>query len=107
MLAPRATPGCAPARTSWSERQFPLSSVQDLVCDWQQAASDVLVAVGRRFISMVMEELLHGLQPGILPHYFVVRTLANLSVSNGRWRLGLDSDRPGRLCLGSLAPTPS
>ncbi|KAM5211018.1 maestro heat-like repeat-containing protein family member 1 isoform 8-T16 [Hipposideros larvatus] len=59
-----------------------MTKVKDLVCDWQQAASDVLVAVGRRFISMVMEELLHGLQPGILPHYFVVRTLANLSVSN-------------------------
>lgn len=59
-----------------------MTKAKDLVCDWQQAASDVLVAVGTRFVSSVMEELLHGLQPGVLPHYFVVRTLANLSVSN-------------------------
>lgn len=59
--------------------------VQDLVWDWQQAASNVLVAVGKQFISTVMEEMLSKLQPGALPHYFVVRTLANLSVCNGRW----------------------
>lgn len=79
----------APARSPGPRGQPTLSRVQDVVCDWQQAASDVLVAVGRRFVSQVMEEMLHGLQPGVLPHYFVVRTLANLSVSNGGWRLGL------------------
>ncbi|KAF5917224.1 hypothetical protein HPG69_006032, partial [Diceros bicornis minor] len=55
---------------------------QELVCDWQQAASNVLVAVGKRFIGRVMEEMLSKFQPGVLPHYFVVQTLANLSVSN-------------------------
>lgn len=64
--------------------------MQDLVCDWQQAASSVLVAVGKRFVGMVMEEMLGKFQPGVLPHCFVVQTLANLSISNGRWRLGLD-----------------
>ncbi|KAG8515439.1 Maestro heat-like repeat-containing protein family member 1 [Galemys pyrenaicus] len=56
--------------------------VQELVSDWQQAASSVLVAVGRRFVGLVMEELLTRFQPGALPHCFVVRTLADLSVSN-------------------------
>lgn len=60
--------------------------MQELVCDWQQAASNVLVALGKRFVGKVMEEMLSKFQPGILPHYFVVQTLANLSVSNGRWR---------------------
>lgn len=60
--------------------------VQDLVWDWQQAASGVLVAVGRQFISKVMEELLRKLHPGTLPHCAVLHTLASLSVANGRWR---------------------
>lgn len=59
-----------------------MTKAKDLVCDGQQAASGVLVAVGKRFVGMVMEELLSKVQPGILPHCFVVQTLANLSVSN-------------------------
>uniref|UniRef100_A0A8D0FCH4 Maestro heat like repeat family member 1 n=1 Tax=Strix occidentalis caurina TaxID=311401 RepID=A0A8D0FCH4_STROC len=53
-----------------------------VIRDWQQAASNVLVAVGQRFINKVMEEVLTKFQPGILPHYFVMQTFANLSVSN-------------------------
>lgn len=41
------------------------------------------MAVGQRFINKVMEEVLTKFQPGILPHYFVMQTFANLSVSNG------------------------
>ncbi|NWU16129.1 MROH1 protein, partial [Cephalopterus ornatus] len=59
----------------------PLS--QDVIWEWQQAASNVLVAVGQRFINKVMKEVLTKFQPGILPHYFVLQTFANLSVSNG------------------------
>ncbi|KAB0396465.1 hypothetical protein E2I00_012109 [Balaenoptera physalus] len=68
----------------------------ELVCDWQQAASNVLVAVGKRFISSVMEEMLSKFQPGVLPHHFVVQTLANLSVSNGRrhkWAAALGQEQ--------------
>ncbi|XP_078061865.1 maestro heat-like repeat-containing protein family member 1 isoform X2 [Mustelus asterias] len=50
--------------------------------DWQEAASKLLVALGCRFINEVMEEILQKFQPGILPHYFVVHTLANLSTAN-------------------------
>lgn len=88
--------------------------VQELVCDWQQAASNVLVAVGKQFIGKVMEEVLSKFQPGALPHYFVVQTLANLAASNGRQRVacphrhsgasweGLSTacpHSPGTLCL--------
>ncbi|XP_039110005.1 maestro heat-like repeat-containing protein family member 1 isoform X4 [Hyaena hyaena] len=59
-----------------------MTRVKELVCDWQQAASNVLVAVGKQFIGKVMEEVLSKFQPGALPHYFVVQTLANLAASN-------------------------
>ncbi|KAJ7428606.1 hypothetical protein BTVI_00146 [Pitangus sulphuratus] len=57
-------------------------TLKDVIWEWQQAASSVLVAVGQRFINKVMEEVLTKFQPGILPHYFVLQTFANLSVSN-------------------------
>ncbi|XP_006879292.1 PREDICTED: maestro heat-like repeat-containing protein family member 1 [Elephantulus edwardii] len=59
-----------------------MTKAKDLVPDWQQASSSVLVAVGTRFINAVMEELLNQFQPGLLPHHFVVQTLANLATSN-------------------------
>uniref|UniRef100_A0A8C5QFI2 Maestro heat-like repeat-containing protein family member 1 n=1 Tax=Leptobrachium leishanense TaxID=445787 RepID=A0A8C5QFI2_9ANUR len=59
-----------------------MTKSKDLVFDWQQAASRVLVAVGRNFINSVMEELLIKFQPGVLPHFFIMQTLANLSVAN-------------------------
>ncbi|XP_044930042.1 maestro heat-like repeat-containing protein family member 1 isoform X3 [Mustela putorius furo] len=59
-----------------------MTRAKELVCDWQRAASDVLVAVGKRFVSTVMEELLSKFQPGALPHCSVVQTLANLAASN-------------------------
>ncbi|KAM8811767.1 maestro heat-like repeat-containing protein family member 1 [Eudromia elegans] len=55
---------------------------KDVVPEWQQAASSALVAVGRRFVNCVMEELLGKFQPGVLPHYYVVRTLADLATAN-------------------------
>ncbi|KAM9304369.1 maestro heat-like repeat-containing protein family member 1 isoform 2-T2 [Morus bassanus] len=59
-----------------------MTKSKEVIRDWQQAASSVLVAVGQRFINKVMEEVLTKFQPGILPHYFVMQTFANLSVSN-------------------------
>ncbi|NXS63626.1 MROH1 protein, partial [Brachypteracias leptosomus] len=59
------------------------STAKEVVRDWQEAASAVLVAVGQRFINKVMEEVLTKFQPGILPHFFVVQTFANLALANG------------------------
>ncbi|XP_006830837.1 PREDICTED: maestro heat-like repeat-containing protein family member 1 isoform X2 [Chrysochloris asiatica] len=59
-----------------------MTKAKDVVPDWQQAASRVLVAVGTRFINTVMEELLSRFQPGLLPHHFVVQTLASLAAAN-------------------------
>lgn len=56
---------------------------QEVIPDWQQAASNILVAVGKKHINDIMEEILSKFQPGLLPHFFVVQTLASLSDSNG------------------------
>ncbi|KAM3873621.1 maestro heat-like repeat-containing protein family member 1 [Diretmus argenteus] len=55
---------------------------KEVVPDWQKAASNILVAVGHKYINDIMEEILSKFQPGVLPHFFVVQTLANLSDSN-------------------------
>uniref|UniRef100_A0A8C0L568 Maestro heat like repeat family member 1 n=1 Tax=Canis lupus dingo TaxID=286419 RepID=A0A8C0L568_CANLU len=71
-----------------------MTRAKELVCDWQQAASNVLVAVGKRFIGKVMEEVLSKFQPGALPHYYVVQTLANLAASNVCMASGLQPLAP-------------
>lgn len=60
------------------------SFLQDVIPDWQQAASNILVAVGNKHINDIMEEILTKFQPGVLPHFFVVQTLASLSDSNSK-----------------------
>lgn len=58
--------------------------IQEVIPDWQQAASNILVAVGNKHINDIMEEILSKFQPGVLPHFFIVQTLASLSDSNGK-----------------------
>ncbi|XP_068179896.1 maestro heat-like repeat-containing protein family member 1 isoform X2 [Antennarius striatus] len=55
---------------------------KEVIPDWQQAASNILVAVGNKHINEIMEEILSKFQPGLLPHFFIVQTLANLSNAN-------------------------
>uniref|UniRef100_A0A8C1X311 Maestro heat-like repeat-containing protein family member 1 n=1 Tax=Cyprinus carpio TaxID=7962 RepID=A0A8C1X311_CYPCA len=59
-----------------------MTKSKEVVPEWQQAASNILVAVGNKYINDIMEEILSKFQPGVLPHFFVVQTLANLSNSN-------------------------
>ncbi|KAK2156623.1 hypothetical protein NP493_1946g00003 [Ridgeia piscesae] len=59
-----------------------LTASKDVVPVWQSAASGLLVAIGCRHCHEVMAELLHKFQPGVLPHFMVVQTLANLAVAN-------------------------
>ena len=62
---------------------FQNNNVQEIIPDWQSAASSVLVALGSKYCNVVMTELLERFQPGVLPHYFVVQTLASLATANG------------------------
>ena len=53
--------------------------------EWQTAASGVLVAMGMKYCNEVMEQMLANFKPGVLPHFFVVQTIANLSTANGKY----------------------
>ena len=53
--------------------------------EWQAAASNVLVALGNQFCNEVMGDLIQKFQPGVLPHFFVVQTMANLASENGKF----------------------
>jgi hypothetical protein len=57
--------------------------IQEVTPEWQTAASEVLVAIGTKYCDQVMEELLKKFEPGVLPHFFVVQTMANLATANG------------------------
>lgn len=56
--------------------------MKDLVWDWQQVVSGVLVVVGRQFISKVMEELLCKLYFGILFYCVVLYIFVSFLVVN-------------------------
>ncbi|XP_043542330.1 maestro heat-like repeat-containing protein family member 1 [Chiloscyllium plagiosum] len=49
---------------------------------WKEAASNLLVALGSRFTDEILEDILQKLQPGVVPQFIVVQTLANLAVAN-------------------------
>jgi len=59
--------------------------MQEIIPEWQTAASTLLVAIGSKHCNDVMTELLEKFQPGVLPHFFVVQTLAHLAAANGKW----------------------
>ena len=59
--------------------------MQEVVAEWQGAASGVMVALGRRFCTEVMGELTLKFQPGTMPHYYVVQTLGDLAAANGTY----------------------
>ncbi|GFQ65281.1 maestro heat-like repeat-containing protein family member 1 [Trichonephila clavata] len=57
-------------------------NTKEIVPEWQNLASGILVSLGRNFHNEVMEQLLLKFQPGVLPHFFVVQTMANLASAN-------------------------
>ncbi|GIX73829.1 maestro heat-like repeat-containing protein family member 1 [Caerostris extrusa] len=57
-------------------------NTKEIVPEWQNLASGILVSLGRNFNNEVMEQLLLKFQPGVLPHFFVVQTMANLASAN-------------------------
>ncbi|XP_052229832.1 maestro heat-like repeat-containing protein family member 1 isoform X3 [Dreissena polymorpha] len=59
-----------------------LTQETDVIPEWQTAASGVLVALGKKYCNEVMENMLLKFQPGTLPHFFVVQTIANLCSVN-------------------------
>jgi len=56
--------------------------VKDVQPDHQGAASRLLVSIGAKFPDEVMNELLAQFSPGVLPHYFIVKTFADFVPAN-------------------------
>ncbi len=56
---------------------------QDVIPEWQTAASSLLSTLGIQYAKLVLQELLTKFKPGATPHFFVVQTLGQLSSSNG------------------------
>ncbi|XP_063951706.1 maestro heat-like repeat-containing protein family member 1 [Lytechinus pictus] len=59
-----------------------MTTSKEVEPEWQTAASNVLVALGNKLCNDVMEDLYKKFQPGFLPHFFVVQTMANLANVN-------------------------
>ena len=57
--------------------------VQEVVPEWQGAASCLLTTLGISHAPAVLQELLKRFQPGCTPHYFVVKTTGDLAMANG------------------------
>lgn len=51
---------------------------QEVIPDWQLAASNNLVSLGQRFGDDVLDALFSRFPPGAVPHYFVIKTLGQL-----------------------------
>ena len=58
-------------------------SLQDVIPEWQSAASNLLSTIGKKYAKDVMQELLTKFHTGQLPHFFIISTLGQLATSNG------------------------
>ena len=55
---------------------------KEVVPEWQEKASALLVSLGRSFCKEIMDFLLERFQPGQIPHFFVIHTMAQLAQVN-------------------------
>eukprot|EP01133_Synstelium_polycarpum_P020470 gene20470-24563_t len=55
---------------------------KEVVPEWQQAASSLIVSLGLRFPSQIMDELVKRFETGSIPHYFIMKTLGDFIGSN-------------------------
>lgn len=59
-----------------------MTASKSVVMDWQGAASRVLASLCLRFPTPIVEQLFALFPPGQIPHYFLIKTLADVSMSN-------------------------
>eukprot|EP00056_Hartaetosiga_gracilis_P010973 m.164139 g.164139 ORF g.164139 m.164139 type:complete len:1643 (-) comp13422_c0_seq2:1128-6056(-) len=55
---------------------------EEIVPDWQSAASSLIVSIGSVYGEIVLEIVKEMFQAGSVPHYFVVKTMADLAMGN-------------------------
>ncbi|XP_064262515.1 maestro heat-like repeat-containing protein family member 1, partial [Passer domesticus] len=73
-------PGAAAATIALAAQE--MARAKEAQWEWQAAAAALLVELGRRFLSRVMEELLRHFPPAALPQPGVLRALADLACAN-------------------------
>eukprot|EP01147_Barroeca_monosierra_P008802 gene8802-1170_t len=55
---------------------------QEIMKDWQSAASSLIVSIGSVYGDVVLDVIKDMFVPGAVPHYFVVKTLADFAATN-------------------------
>eukprot|EP00043_Microstomoeca_roanoka_P008735 m.83875 g.83875 ORF g.83875 m.83875 type:complete len:1641 (-) comp14365_c0_seq1:221-5143(-) len=55
---------------------------QEIMKDWQSAASSLIVSIGSVYGQIVLDVIKDMFTPGVVPHYFVIKTLADFAATN-------------------------
>ena len=55
---------------------------QDVKPEWQTAAANLLVTLGATYGKEVLDYLVKKVEAGVMPHYFVIKTLGDLAAAN-------------------------
>eukprot|EP01127_Copromyxa_protea_P018695 TRINITY_DN5940_c0_g1_i1.p1 TRINITY_DN5940_c0_g1~~TRINITY_DN5940_c0_g1_i1.p1 ORF type:complete len:1700 (-),score=516.03 TRINITY_DN5940_c0_g1_i1:86-4894(-) len=55
---------------------------KEIIPDYQGAASALLVTMGMKYTTEVINKLLELFGPGVVPHFFIIKTLSDLAVAN-------------------------
>eukprot|EP00698_Gefionella_okellyi_P010953 TRINITY_DN286_c0_g1_i1.p1 TRINITY_DN286_c0_g1~~TRINITY_DN286_c0_g1_i1.p1 ORF type:complete len:1629 (+),score=391.49 TRINITY_DN286_c0_g1_i1:371-4888(+) len=59
-----------------------MTASKDVIADLQGAASSVIVAIGKRLPAQLLEEMIRRFDGVPVPHYFVIKSLADFAVRN-------------------------
>ncbi|EGG22616.1 hypothetical protein DFA_04746 [Cavenderia fasciculata] len=77
---------------------------KEVVPDWQQAASSLIVSLGMRYPTQIMDELLKRFETGTIPHYFVMKTLGDFIGANRMLQLSIPTIPRIRDVLSRVLP---
>jgi hypothetical protein len=55
----------------------------EVMADVQGPASQILTLLSVPYCNLVVDELLRIFTPGVLPHYYIINTFANVASANG------------------------
>jgi len=59
-----------------------MTKEKDVLAEWQGKASSILIDVAMRFPDKVIQAMLELCGPGVIPHYYVVKTFGDAAVAN-------------------------
>jgi hypothetical protein len=59
-----------------------MTTKPEIVPEWQSAAGDLVVALGRLYGRIVLDEMTVRFTPGVVPHYYIIRTMGDFASAN-------------------------